>query len=428
MPSSIGIPIALMASRTEMKQASIAGDRASFSVPHKTQNPVIKWTNAFPATTGSWNLVAYVENPNQTAGSSYAPYTFAVFDGAGKQVYAMSGVTIIPVGKNFAMFQGPVSFSATGTLRTTFSFDDSSIVWQKETRDADLAIKADEIRLTQDVPTPVVDAAIENTSLNDVKNVEAVGIVYDDNGNPVGVSRTLVNDLPEQGSQDITFTWENPFPADYASCDVPNDVSLVIDRSGSMASDSSNPPEPLTSVKNAALDFISDMGNGTKISLVSFATTPSNPIDQPLTTSVSGVTNAVNTISIHTDGLQYTDIADALADAGASFSADPASSTDKKVIILLTDGIPNKPTDTEVATLDANNEALALRSAGIEIYTIGLGKDVDDQFLTGIASDTGHYFKAPTKEDLDSIYTHIATALCTKHPVIEITTRIFGGI
>ncbi|UCE38525.1 MAG: VWA domain-containing protein [Thermoplasmata archaeon] len=80
------------------------------------------------------------------------------------------------------------------------------------------------------------------------------------------------------------------------------------------------------------------------------------------------------------------------------------------VIILLTDGIPSHPfncTDDEVAIAIANN---------IEIFTIGLGSEVDEDYLNhSIAQPTGgEYMFAAQAEDILIAYEKIRTLIISK--------------
>ena len=99
-----------------------------------------------------------------------------------------------------------------------------------------------------------------------------------------------------------------------------------------------------------------------------------------------------------------------------------------EVIVLLTDGVPNRPTkldDKKYPEDLASSTAETVKKRGIQIYTIALGKDIHTDFLKGIASGPDHYFAAPSGKDLKDIYVNIASAICKKGPaVIEIIPRI----
>jgi uncharacterized protein YegL len=80
-------------------------------------------------------------------------------------------------------------------------------------------------------------------------------------------------------------------------------------------------------------------------------------------------------------------------------------------MILLTDGIQTGP-----GADAARAEAEAIKNAGIVLFVIGLGQDVDAAFLAQIAS-SGRYYFAPTAGELDAIYALIsATIPCNSAP------------
>ncbi len=75
-------------------------------------------------------------------------------------------------------------------------------------------------------------------------------------------------------------------------------------------------------------------------------------------------------------------------------------------LILLTDGRSNpRPVSEAVA------RAGEAKAAGVVVYTIGLGAEVDAEALAAIASRPEGYFAAPEAEALAGIYAQIATAL-----------------
>ncbi len=388
-------------------------------------DPIIHWSRAFQVSTSTYNLLAYVENPNVNASVAQIGYTFRAFNAQGVEIYHKNGTTFIPAGKIFGVFEGPIVF-ASGTPKTlTFDFD-KDITWVRGVQQ-NTALKATRIRLTREQPTPRVDASLENTSLDPIGSVEAVAIIYDEDGNAFAVSRTFADSIPKESSQDIVFTWPRPFAEQFASCEVPADIALVIDRSGSMSSDGTDPPEPLTTTKKAAESFVDALGKNGRVAVVSFATKVSN--DQALTASSTVAKAVLDAISIHTDGLQQTNIGDALNSALSIFPT-AASSTDAThhAVILLTDGIPTEPTkpkEKEYPKTYATQKGLELAGKGIDLYTIGLGKDIDETFLRDLASDPTFFFKAPTSADLAGIYGHIAASLCKKNPVIEVLPRIY---
>jgi Mg-chelatase subunit ChlD len=267
-----------------------------------------------------------------------------------------------------------------------------------------------------------------NKSLQDVSNIEVTAIVYDGNNNAVAASRTYVNTVKKGETAQAVFTWPQPFQAKLDVCEVPANVMLVLDRSGSMASDGSNPPEPLTDAKNAAASFVDQLKDLDQVGMVSFATTPSDPIDAALSSNHPDVKGKIAGLSIATGSVQNTNLGGGLESALTELTSKPHNPDSKSVIIALTDGIatdPEEQGDPNYPEEYAANIASQIRTDNIQLYTVGLGKDVNAAFLQSIATDKDHYYSALTSKDLQGIYNDIATKICEKRPaVIEVITRL----
>ena len=101
-----------------------------------------------------------------------------------------------------------------------------------------------------------------------------------------------------------------------------------------------------------------------------------------------------------------TAIGDAIAIAVKRLKDRPVS---ERVLVLLTDGVPNLPDNTTTGQTYAETQAQLAADDGILIYVIGLGDGVDGDFLQGIASiGGGIYLNAPEASDLQGAFQTIA--------------------
>ena len=55
--------------------------------------------------------------------------------------------------------------------------------------------------------------------------------------------------------------------------------------------------------------------------------------------------------------------------------------------------------------------ASAAQAAGVTVFTIGLGTDLDLEALLQMASTPAYFYRAPDGEDLRAIYAAIAVAI-----------------
>ena len=390
--------------------------------------PRVVWAKAFPVAQGFYDLGAYIENPNQTAGLKAVHYTMRMLDSSGQSLGTSEGILEIPPGEPLLIFVPNVKASSIPeTVQVEFKQDDMK-KWVKATTVSEvLAVKNQSLKNTD--TRPRLDATLVNTDrVNDVGQVTISAVIYDAAKNPVAVSETYSEGIARGAEQNIFFTWQSRFTknARGGMCANPVDTMLVFDRSGSMNVGAKKPPEPLTTAKNAAIAYIDSTEIKDQVGLVSFAGTASNPIDNELSRDYERVKTAVSGISISTTGLQYTNLGEALKMALSELTSGRHNKDAKRAIVALTDGVANRPLDpihtnnTSYAETYAIGFADEARKSGVEVYAIGLGTSFNEAFLRDrIATTPAHYFSAPTAGELESIYKKISASVCKEESFIK---------
>ncbi len=387
-----------------------------------TVAPIVLWSKVFNVSGDIYTTVAYIENPNINSKNPKATYEFKLYDENNKLITIISGQTSIPKNKKFAVFENQISLKASRPKSADFHFVSFSS-WEKDTE------KEPDINLTYSTllkatTTPLITGKITNNSTVSLDQIELAVLVLDAKENVVAASRSFVDNLYKKTSQEFVFTWPKPFNLGVEECVSSADVDLALDKSGSMRSESINPPEPFTTVINTARDFINKLTDNDTVAITSFGTNGSQ--ESLLSGDKKIALNAINTLSLGTT-TENTNITGGLTNAFAELQSGRVRPDSKKAIILLTDGLPTEPTDKnnpDYPSSSAQSIAKNIRDAGVIIYTIGLGKNVSSQFLKSISTDDAHYFEAPTKEKLGEIYTKISSSLCVKKPnVITVIYR-----
>lgn len=183
---------------------------------------------------------------------------------------------------------------------------------------------------------------------------------------------------------------------------IPNDVILVVDRSGSMGGKDA-------AMKAAAKTFVTNLDLTThKVGVVDYA-------------------DGAEGMALSTDKTALMDYIDAIPSPNGGTAMDKGIEkavellqkkrpTTSGAIVLMTDGEPNSKDN-------ARNAAAAAKAQGYVFYTVALtsGEDSDaNKFLKEIAtSDTDHYSVFATSQ-LNSVYTSIASKIgaCNARDVI----------
>lgn len=397
------------------------GSQCALYCPAQVKAPRVLWVKAFRVSPGRYDVGAYVENPNISAGVKNARYLIHVLDETGQTIAERAGSIELDPASTELIFEGGFALTVTPG-KVEIEFNKYDIAHFVKARPTPLIVMSKNQSLKNSDTVPRFDATLVNTDLvNDVGRVELGAIIYDPARNPIAISRSYVDTIAKGTEQPIFFTWPNRFTKNPrgAICITPVDTMLVFDRSGSMDAGRRNPPEPLTTAKKAASAYVEAADLLDKVGLVSFATTVSNPIDHELSVDHTKVIDAVTNIAIRKGSLQYTNLGDAIKDAFLELVSTRHTNSAKQVIVALTDGVANRPLDpanpknTSYAGEYAARQANIARVAGIDIYAVGLGKDLSLPFLRDrIATDPAHFFNAPTANDLQAIYKNIAESVC----------------
>jgi Mg-chelatase subunit ChlD len=212
---------------------------------------------------------------------------------------------------------------------------------------------------------------------------------------------------------------------------IPTDVVLGIDLSGSMNNDGGTPPQPISDTLVAAKNFIGRLGEKDQSAIVTFATEART--ERTLNKNHTDTATLVSSLAIDPiEEVGYTNTPAALTAAANELDSERHNRDARRVLVLLTDGLPTGRGQSEELLEETKNTAKNIAESGVSIYVIGLGSNVDEAFVSALVSDPTHAFYAPTAADLESIYNTISTALCesgaTRIDVIAKTPTNFAPL
>ncbi len=178
-----------------------------------------QWARSFMVVPGLYSAVAYVENPNPSGGIRKAHYIFKLYDERNILVAERLGETFIPPGKVVPIFEGNMQVGGRVPQRTTFQFIDY-LTW--ETMGSQLAA---EVFIAEKVfkevnGSPRLTAEVQNRGVYTLYNLVVVATIFDEAGNAIGASRTVVDALPADSTKKVVFTWPEAFRDFIARTDI----------------------------------------------------------------------------------------------------------------------------------------------------------------------------------------------------------------
>jgi Mg-chelatase subunit ChlD len=368
--------------------------------------PEATWARSFRVSDNQYNAVAYIENRNRVAASPEVSYTFTLFDAQGL-ISERKGKTILPPDSVYPVFEARIDTGGRTPTQTFIEIDPVEMWLPSEAGREQFTVTDRE--LIEIGSTPKLEAKIRNNALTPAEEVEVVATIFDASGNALTSSRTFIDDFQGRSEESIVFTWPEPIAKTIRSCEVPTDVVMAIDLSGSMNNDSKEPPEPISSVLTAAESFVRRLKTSDQAGLITFATTAL--LQERLTRDINGVAESISSLKIDPkEETGSTNPGEALKGALGELTSELHSVDARQVVVLLTDGLATAP--GEDPDEYALQNAALLKEAGVSVFTIGLGKEVNMEFVKALATEPIQAYQAVSVADLDQIYRTITASLC----------------
>lgn len=186
--------------------------------PADLQPEGVLWTRAFLVRSGLTDAVAYIDNPNQSAGVLQVPYELDVYDDKNSLIQDVQGTTFIMPGGVTPVFVGNIMIGNRIPVYAQFKFT-GTLTWEKVV-DPSAAVKITNLRTTQGASSSQVTALATNSSVSAISGITFVATIFDPGGNAIATSQTALQSMPAGGSQQIYFTWPFAFSAPVGSIDI----------------------------------------------------------------------------------------------------------------------------------------------------------------------------------------------------------------
>ncbi|MCB0216520.1 MAG: VWA domain-containing protein [Chloroflexi bacterium] len=172
-------------------------------------------------------------------------------------------------------------------------------------------------------------------------------------------------------------------------------IALVMDVSGSMAEPTRTGRPAIAAAVEAAGGFLDRLTFEDRVALVAFDS--SARLVAPLTADLDLLRDRLAALST-ASGSRL----DAGLDAGRT-ALEAARPGERRILVMLTDG---RPSQVEAASV--RQVADAVRAAGVRLYAIGIGAEVDASLLAEITGDPSRVFVESDAEELSALYHAIA--------------------
>jgi len=184
---------------------------------------VVEWVRVFPVSSGLYDVVARVSNPNEAIGTPSFSYTFELFDSENLSITRKVGTTFVNPNESFYIFESLISVGARIPARAVLTID-TTHAWSRYT---DTVPKLSIVNKQYvDDPAPLATATLINNTLKTLTNIRALVVLFNEEGIAYGASATVVKNLIKDAQEPLSFTWPSSFGTDPARVDMQSRVSV----------------------------------------------------------------------------------------------------------------------------------------------------------------------------------------------------------
>lgn len=184
------------------------GGSCAYLCKNEVQEPRVSFARAIANGNGRTDVIAYIENRNQSAEAKGARYEVEVFDEAGELLGKREGTIDLPPRSTVTLFVPGIYLGIGASPRAFVSFEED-LKW-RNARGASEAITVTNADLILG-EKPRVNAALTNISPTAVYNRTLIATVFDAGGVAIAASQTVVREIEGRGTEDAVFTWNEPF-------------------------------------------------------------------------------------------------------------------------------------------------------------------------------------------------------------------------
>ncbi len=167
--------------------------------------PDVAWTRFEELAPGLYNLATYIINPNTSGEAKDVPYQMSVYDSKGASIIETRSIVTLPPHRNTLAFQSAVSVGKRTPARVLFEFT-SPPDWYRSS-DTLSAISVVDKKYSEDETGSSLSVALKNSSPYAIGRISVYAILYDKDGNSLGFSKTILDEIPALGSVTAPFTW-----------------------------------------------------------------------------------------------------------------------------------------------------------------------------------------------------------------------------
>lgn len=182
--------------------------------------PVVSFAREFTYPNGRTDVIAYIQNPNSSAGARRVSYTVELYSATRTILATKSGVVDLPPALEVPVYLSNIYAGTVPPERAFLTIDASSLQWFRPSSPTLLPLIKNTQPIEGNENAPRIVATVENPYATPLRNVKLIATVFNEQGNAIAATQTIVSLVPPQGSEEAVFTWPGPFTEPVGRIDV----------------------------------------------------------------------------------------------------------------------------------------------------------------------------------------------------------------
>ncbi len=179
--------------------------------------------NLLQGAQGRYDVVAQIRNPNTLYGAQRVPYIISLTDADGIEIERVRGESFILPKQDRSIIETGIP-SATPPRGAQISIDLDGTEWTRfvDFADPDFIVDGERFGTIESGSANYAEAfgSIYNRTAFDFQRVHVGIIIRDQQGTPIAVNQSIVDDFRGFSQRDFTLPWPHKFPGDLVSMDV----------------------------------------------------------------------------------------------------------------------------------------------------------------------------------------------------------------
>lgn len=196
--------------------------------PCEVRNPraiEVLWVRGVPVRPNTYDVAAFVQNPNEVLAAPLVEYEFSLFDGSGQVARKTGRTFLLPQERTYV-----IETNITTTREPIrVEFKALNIDWKVSgEKRPNIVVERREYRVEEIAGKrrSAVDAVILNRSPYDFREVEVDIAVLDGDGNLLGANQIIIEDLLSGARREFRSLWPVEFSGEAATTEVEPRVNL----------------------------------------------------------------------------------------------------------------------------------------------------------------------------------------------------------